>query len=157
MTGSSWLHVGDENFGALLHLHGECGIPDVAAGEAEMEPAAGLIVDFFRDGGGKADDVVVEGLFQFLLAFDEPFQVGETLVRAGFDFLKVSLGDDALGDERFGSKKFDLQPNLELVFVGPNAPHFGARIACNHTLIKRKKGERCKSVVEALKCENVET
>src|SRR2546421_11395981 len=56
------LHVRDEDIGALDHLDGEGGVHDVAAGEAEMEPAAGAVVDLLGDGGGKTDDVMVEGL-----------------------------------------------------------------------------------------------
>jgi isopentenyl phosphate kinase len=37
----SAFHVGDENVGALNHLHGAGGVAHVAAGQAEMEPAAG--------------------------------------------------------------------------------------------------------------------
>src|SRR5262245_17708073 len=48
-------HVGNENVGALRQLHGKRRVDDVAAGEAEVEPAAGLIVDFFSDGGGEPD------------------------------------------------------------------------------------------------------
>ena len=66
----------------LHHLHGERGVDHVAAGEAEVEPAAGVVVDFLGDGGGEADDVVVERFFQFLLAGDEAGQVGEPLVRS---------------------------------------------------------------------------
>ncbi len=56
-----------------------------------MEPAAGGVVDFLGDGGGEADDVVVEGLFQFLLAGDEAGQIGEPFVRAGLDLGEVGL------------------------------------------------------------------
>ena len=53
---------------------------DVAAGQAEMKPAAGVVVDLFGDGGGEADDVVVERLFQFPLAGDEAGQIGKPFV-----------------------------------------------------------------------------
>src|ERR1035437_9076963 len=51
------LHVGDQNVRALHHLHGEAGVHDVATREAEVQPAAGTVVDLFGDGGGETDDV----------------------------------------------------------------------------------------------------
>ncbi len=75
--GQQRLHVGDEDVRRLHHLHGVAGVAHVAAGEAEVKPAAGVVVDGFGDGGGEADDVVVERLFQFLLARDEAREVGE--------------------------------------------------------------------------------
>ena len=53
-----------------------------------MKPAAGLVVDDFGDGGGEADDVVVENFLQFALAGDEAGQVGEPFVATGFDLLR---------------------------------------------------------------------
>ena len=49
--------------------------------QAEMEPAAGVVVDFLGDGGGEADDVVVERFFEFALAGDKAGGVGEPLLR----------------------------------------------------------------------------
>ena len=132
MDGQQLLHVGDEDVRALHHLDGEGGVNDVAAGQAEMEPAAGVVVDFFGDGGGEADDVVIERLFQFLLARDEAGQIGEPFVRAAFDFGEIGARHDAFLDQCLAGEQFDLQPEPELVFVGPDGPHFRSGIARNH-------------------------
>ena len=95
----------------LHHLHGEGGVDDVAAGQAEMEPAAGGVVDVFGDGGGEGDDVVVERLFQFALARDEAGQIGEPFVAAGLDLREILGGHDAFLDQRFAGEQFDLQPD----------------------------------------------
>jgi hypothetical protein len=139
--GQQLADIGNQNFRALFHLHGQGCVYNVAARQAKMKPATGAIVDFFSDGGGKADDIVIERLFEFFLAFDEPFRVGKAVVGAGFDFLKVVFGNDAFGDERLGSEDFNLQPDFEPVFIGPNAPHFGARITRNHTSLNGKRRE----------------
>src|SRR6185437_3831717 len=39
--GQQFFDIGNQNIRALNHLHGEGGVHDVAAGEAEMKPAAG--------------------------------------------------------------------------------------------------------------------
>ena len=129
---AQFLHLGDEEVRALDHLHGEGGIDDVAAGEAEVEPSARRVVDPLGDGGGEADDVMVEGLFEFLLAFDQLRWMAVKVVRAGFDPLEVGLGHDAFVDERLGDEEFDLQPDPELVFVGPDGAHGRTRIPLNH-------------------------
>ena len=91
-----------------------------------MEPAAGRAFDFFGDGGGEGDDVVVEDFLQFLLARDEAGQVGKPFVAAGLDFDEVGCGHDALLNERLAGKEFDLEPDAELVFIRPDGPHFRA-------------------------------
>src|ERR1043166_938873 len=63
-------HVREQEVRALDHLHGERSVDDVAAGEAEMKPATGGVIDSFGDGGGEGDHVVVERLFEFFLTFD---------------------------------------------------------------------------------------
>ncbi len=118
--------IGDQDVGALNHLHGAGRVAHVAAGQAEMEPAAGAVFDFFGDGCGKGDDVVIEDFLQFLLPGDETGQVGEPFVGAGLDFGEIGFGHDALLDERLAGKEFDLEPDAELVFVRPDGPHFGA-------------------------------
>jgi hypothetical protein len=120
------LYIGDENVGALNHLHGAGGVAHVAAGQAEMEPAAGRAFDFFGDGGGESDDVVIKDFLQFFLPRDETGQVGKPFVGAGLDFGEVSSGHNALLNERLAGKEFDLQPDAELVFVRPDGPHFGS-------------------------------
>ncbi len=126
--GQELLHIGDQDVRALRHLHGEGGVADVAARQAEVQPARGAVVDLFGDGGGEADDVVVERLLQFLRAFGQGFGVGETFVRAGLHLGEILRRHDALLDERLAGEQFDLQPDLEFVFVGPDGAHFGARI-----------------------------
>jgi len=124
----------------LLHLHGIAGIADVAAGEAEMEPAAGVVIDGFRHGGGEPDDIMIEHLLQFLLACDEAGQVGEPFVTAGFDPGKILCRDNFFLHQGLAGEQLDLQPDLQLVFVSPNRPHFGTGIARNHGFIKKENG-----------------
>ena len=112
--------------------------------EAEMEPAAGVVVDFLGDGGGEANDVVIERFFEFTLAGDEAGEVGEPLVGAGLHFGEVGLRDDTLGGERLAGEQFDLQPDAEFIFVGPDGPHLRAGIARNHCLMKKENGEKVK-------------
>ena len=54
----------------MHHLHGEGGIDDIAAGQAEMQPAAGRFTDVLRDVGGESNDVVVKGALEFFAAVD---------------------------------------------------------------------------------------
>src|SRR5208283_3557524 len=110
----------------------------------EMEPAAGVVVNLLGDGGGEADDVMVERFFEFALAGDEAGQVGEPLVGTGFHFGGVGLGDDALGGERLAGEQFNLQPEAELVFVGPDGPHLRSGITRNHGLMKKEKDGKVK-------------
>jgi hypothetical protein len=86
------------------------------------------VVDLFGDGGGEADDIVVENFLQFLGAFGQSFCIGETFFRAAFHLGEVGARHDALLDERFAGEQFDLQPDAELVFVRPDGPHFGAGV-----------------------------
>jgi hypothetical protein len=124
--GAQGLHVLKQDVRRLHHLDGERSIADVAAGQAEMEPAAGRAFDFLGNGGGEGDDVVIEDFLQFLLPRHEAGQIGKPLFRAGFDFGEVGFGHDAFSDERFGSEEFDLQPEAKLVFIRPDGPHFRA-------------------------------
>src|SRR5262245_3096918 len=104
-----------------------------------MEPATGSVVNFFGNSGREADDVVIECLFEFTLAADEAGQVGEPLAATGFDPGKVLRGNDPLLYERGASEEFDLQPNLQLVFVRPNSPHFRPRVARNHCVLDSRQ------------------
>ncbi len=79
--GQKFFDIGDQDVRALRHLHGEAGVADVAARQAEMQPAAGAVVDFFGDGGGEADDVVVERFLQFLLPLDEAISNRQNIFR----------------------------------------------------------------------------
>ena len=106
-----------------------------------MKPAARVVIDGFGDGGGEADDVVIENFFEFLLPCDEAGQIGEPFIAAGFDLREIFGGNNLFLHQRFAGEQFDLQPNLEFIFVGPNGPHFGARITRNHSLIKNENGE----------------
>ncbi len=58
--GHKFFDIGDEDVRALHHLHGEAGVHDVAARQAEVQPARGAVVDLLGNGGGEADDIVVE-------------------------------------------------------------------------------------------------
>ena len=139
--GSRGLHVGDEQVGALHHLDGVAGVAHVAAGQAEVEPAAGLVVDLLGDGGGEADDIVIQCFLQLALAGDETGQVGEPFVAARPDLCEVLRGHNAFLDQRLTGEEFDLEPELELVFVGPDGPHLGARVARNHRAEIRRSWE----------------
>jgi len=97
-----------------------------------VKPAARVVVDGFRHGRGEANDIVVQDLFQFALAGDETGEVGKPFIAAGFDLLEILGGDDAFLHQRFAGEEFDLEPDLEFVFVGPDGPHLGAGIASNH-------------------------
>ena len=50
------------------------------------------MVDLFRDGGGEADDVVIEDLLMVFLAFDQAGQIGEPFVATSLIFLKSLAG-----------------------------------------------------------------
>ncbi len=137
--GQKFFDVGNQDVRALLHLHGVTGVAHVAAREAEMKPAAGVVVDDFGDGGGEANDVVVQNFFKFALTRNEAGQVGEPFVATGLDLREIFGGNNLLLHQRLAGEEFDLQPDLEFIFVGPNRPHLGARIARNHLLIKNEK------------------
>jgi len=111
------LDVGNENVGGLGHLHGKGRVDDVAAGQAEVEPAAGWRADVLAHVGREGNDVVVEGSLQLAAAVDGK-------IRPGFHQIEVLLGDDSLGDEGFRGQQFNLQPNLELALFAPDVPHF---------------------------------
>ena len=97
-----------------------------------MEPAAGRVVDLFRDRRGEGDDIMVESFFQFLLAFDEFGGMSGEIFRTRFDSVEVGPRNDAFCDQRCAGEEFDLEPDLELVFVRPDGAHFGARVAADH-------------------------
>jgi len=105
-----------------------------------MKPAAGVVIDGLGDGGGEADDVVVENFFQLALAGDEAGQIGEPFVATGFDLREIFRRNNFLLHQRLAGEQFDLQPNLEFIFVRPDRPHLGARIARNHFKIKTESG-----------------
>ena len=132
-------NIGNQQVRRLHHLHGITRVPHVAAGEAKMEPARGVIPDLFGDRRGESDDIVVECFFQFPLAFDQSFQIGKTFFRAGFDFGEIIGRNDAFLDERLAGEQLDLQPDAEFILVLPDRPHFGPGIARNHASIKTKK------------------
>ena len=67
-----------------------------------------------------------------MLALDEPFQIVEAGVGAPFDLREVQPGNDALPRQRLAGQQFDLQPDLQLVFVGRYRPHFPTRVARDH-------------------------
>src|SRR5438309_1445014 len=107
-----------------------------------MKPAAGAVIDLFGHGGGESNHVVVERLFELALPRHKAPDVGEAGVKASLDPGKIFRGYDAFLDQGLACEEFDLQPNLELVFVCPDGPHFRAGIASNHQRnekLKRRK------------------
>ena len=141
--------IGNEQVRALHHLDGKRGVNHVTAGQPEMEPAAGAVIDFFGDGGGEADDVMVERFFQFLLAHNQTGQIGEPLVGAAFHFGEVRTRHDPFPNERLAGQQFDLEPEPELVFVGPDGPHLRAGITRNHGSSLKCRESRVESRVPA--------
>src|SRR5208282_1607666 len=113
------LHVRNEEVRRLHHLNSERGVNDIAAGQAKVEPATGLILDFFSDGFGEGNHVVVQGFFQLLLAGNQTGQISKPLFRTALYFGEIGARHDALPDERFAGEQFDLEPEAEPVFVGP--------------------------------------
>jgi hypothetical protein len=75
-------------------------------------------VDGLGDGSGEADDVVVERFFSSR-GGRRGRAIGKPLSQPDLIFLK-SCGTTP-SYERFTGKEFDLQPNLEFVFVGQMA------------------------------------
>ena len=142
--GQKLFHVGNQDVRALRHLHGVAGVAHVAARQAEMKPAAGVVVDGFGHGGGEADDIVVENFFQFALAGDKAGQVGKPFVAAGLDLGEITCRNDFLLHQGLAGKQFNLQPDAELVFVGPDGPHLRAGIARNHGLMKMENDGKVK-------------
>ena len=109
--GQKFFDVGDQNIRALHHLHGETGVHDVAAREAEVQPARRAVVDLFGNGGGETDDVVVERPFQFFGAFGQSLHVGEAFFRAALHLREIGLRHDALLDEGLAGEQFNPQPD----------------------------------------------
>ena len=75
---------------------------------------------------------MVERFFEFLLTFDQLQGMALEVFRAGLDPIEIGLGHDTFLDERLAGEQFDLEPEFELVFVGPDFPHPRARIPLNH-------------------------
>ncbi len=148
--------VGDQDVRAPDHLHRERSIDHVTAGEAKVEPPARRVVDLLGDGGGEADNVVVEGFLQFFLAFDEFGWMAVEIFRTRFDPLEVGPGNDAFGNQRFAGEEFDLQPDFEFVFVGPDGPHRGTRIPLNHGLRVKGPEPRVECRVSRLRLRSAE-
>ena len=137
--GQQLFDIGNQQVGALLHLHGVTSVAHVAAGQAKVKPAAGVVIDFLRHRGGEGNHVMIQNLFQFTLPQDQPGRVQLPGGAAGLELDKIFAGNDALLDQRLAGEELDLQPEIEFVFVRPNRPHFGARIARNHGPIKTEK------------------
>ena len=141
--------IGNEDIRRLLHLEGVAGIAHVTAGQAEMKPAAGVMVNGLSDGSRKANDIVIQDLFQLTLAGNETGQVGEPLLTTGLDSGEILGRNDFLLHQSLAGEQFNLQPDLEFVFVGPDRPHLGAGIARNHATLNREMGKlkrrKCRS------------
>ena len=98
-----------------------------------MQPPAGLVIDLFRNGCRKANDIVIQRPLQFLLALHQTGEISETFFGSGLHSGEISFGHNALLYQSLTSVHFDLQPKVQLIFVSPNSPHFRARISRNHT------------------------
>src|SRR5258705_5943506 len=136
--------VFDEDVRRFQHLHGEGRVHDVAAGQAEVEPAAGRCADVFGDVGSEGDNVVIEGAFEFLASVH--VESGP-----GLHLREVFFGHQALSAERLAGKQFDLQPDFELALVAPDFPHRGARVTLNHSGKVRTKELSVEISVRALR------
>ena len=146
MMGSSFLTSAMRMSALCTICTAKAGVHDVAARQAEMKPAAGAVVDFFGDGGGEADDVVVERLFQFLGAFDEALQVGEAICpRRALIFAKSALRHDAFLHQRFAGEQFDLQPDAGVCFRPSRSPAFPGGNSVESC-------DEDNGIVESLKC-----
>jgi hypothetical protein len=119
------LYVLDQDIGALRDLNSEAGVTDVAAGQTKVQPPAGLVIDLLSDGSGESDDVVIQRLFQFLLPRNETRQIRHPFLRTFFQTNVIGLWNDLGFGKRLRGEQFDLQPDAQLVFVGPDGPHFG--------------------------------
>ena len=123
--GQQGLHVPDEQIEALHHLDGEGRVHDVGAGEAEVQPAAGRIVDAFGHRRGEGDDVVIEHLLQLALAGEQSGRVALPGRAALLDLEKILLRHHALAHQRLAGEFLDVEPQAQLVLLGPDRPHFG--------------------------------
>ena len=59
-------------------------------------------------------------------AFGEGFGICQAEIGPGLDPHEIRGRDQALLDKRFTGEEFDLEPDLEFVFVGPDGAHFWA-------------------------------
>ncbi len=119
-----------------------------------MKPATCLVIDFLGNGGGKTDNIMIQRTFQFLLARHQGWQISKALFCPGLHALEVRRGHGALLYQRLTGEHFNLQPEIEFVFVSPNRPHIRARIPWNHTQKSLRKihdiVERLASAIHAL-------
>ena len=118
-------HIADEQVGALHHLNGKGGVDDVGAGQTEVQPSAGRVVDALGHGGGEGDDIVVEHLFQLALPGRQSGGVAFPGLATLLDFQKVFFRHHALGHQRFTGKFLNIEPKAQLVLFGPDRPHLG--------------------------------
>src|SRR5579884_1567687 len=89
-----------------------------------MEPTC-FWADFFCDSGGECDDVVLN------LGF-ERLDARKVEIAALPNCLGSRLRNHAGFGQRLRSCNFNAQPHAELVFVTPDAAHFGPGVACDH-------------------------
>ena len=73
-----------------------------------------------------------------------------------FDFGEIGARHDAFLDQRFAGEQFDLKPEPELVFVGPDGPHFRSGIARNHAMSLKRRGSRVESRVPEKKLSSLD-
>ena len=99
------------------------GVNHVVGGEAVMQPAR-FRADFFGDGGGEGDDVVLHFGFDLVDAVEV-----EVALFADGDGRR--LRNQSGFGQGFGGRQFDFKPGAELVLVAPDMPHFGPGITCD--------------------------
>jgi len=97
---------------------------------AEMEPAAGWMIDRFGDVGGKGDDVVVKRLLQL-------FATLQSESGFGFDDFKVALWT-ILRARALRREQFDLE-QISSCAGRSRFAHLRARITLNHGGLKANR------------------
>ena len=69
---------------------------------------------------------MIEGALKFFLPPHKRGKIGETFLRTGLHLREVGFGHNALLHEGLAGVHFNLQPEVELVFISPNRPHLRA-------------------------------
>ena len=106
------------------HLHGEGGVEDVGGCHALVNKA-GFFADMFGKACQKGDHIMLGFAFDFVDAVDvEPAAFPDRFRRFRRNHPQVR--------HRIAGMCLDLVPDLELVLLGPDRGHLGARISGNH-------------------------
>ncbi len=127
------VHVGDQDVGGALQLHGEAGVEYVARRHALVQEA-GFRPGALRDVSQEGDDVVLGLGLDRVDALDvERARLGIGLPHGAGGF----PGDDAQVGHRIEGMRLDLEPDAETAFGGPDRDHIGTRVARDHHGILR--------------------